>query len=70
MVIGVPLFAVIYAGIRATFNSKLAGKDLPTESKLYEKLAYIDDEGMHEFEDDKKKKVKKGKKDEISDTES
>ena len=71
MIIGVPLFAVIYAGIRAVFNKKLIKKNLPIESKQYEKLAYIDDEGLHEIENiPKKKRMKKEKDNEISNTES
>ena len=71
MIIGVPLFAVIYAGIRAVFNNKLIKKNLPIESKQYEKLAYIDDEGLHEIENiPKKKRMKKEKDNEISNTES
>lgn len=47
MIIGVPLFAVIYAGIRAFFNIKLQKKGLPIEAYRYEHVEYIDAEGFH-----------------------
>ena len=36
MVLGVPVFAVIYSYIRRGVNSRLAEKDLPTDTILYE----------------------------------
>ncbi len=48
MIIGVPIFAVIYAAIRSLVNSSLQKKNLPSETKRYENLDYIDGEGFHE----------------------
>ena len=48
MIVGVPLFAVIYAGIRAFFNIKLQKKGLPIEAYRYEHVEYIDQNGFHE----------------------
>ncbi len=48
MIIGVPIFAVIYAAIRSLVNTSLRKKDLPHETKKYENLDYIDQEGIHE----------------------
>ncbi|MGN0424594.1 MAG: AI-2E family transporter [Acetatifactor sp.] len=48
MIIGVPFFAVIYAGIRAFFNIKLQKKGLPIEAYRYEHVEYIDQNGFHE----------------------
>lgn len=45
MIIGVPIFAVIYAGIRSVVNTMLKKKDMPIESGKYEKVDYVDDEG-------------------------
>lgn len=42
MILGVPVFAVIFAFIKSTVESKLALKDLPTETPKYLKLLYID----------------------------
>lgn len=49
MIVGVPLFAVIYAAIKSVVNTALAKKELPIESKKYEKLEYVDDEGFHNY---------------------
>lgn len=48
MIIGVPLFAVIYAAIKSFVNTMLQKKKLPVESNVYEKLDYVDDAGFHE----------------------
>ncbi|MCM1386472.1 MAG: AI-2E family transporter [Bacillus sp. (in: Bacteria)] len=35
MVVGVPIFAVLYAGFKSLVNKKLAGKNLPVETQPY-----------------------------------
>ncbi len=42
MIAGVPVFAVIYAAIRAIINSLLAKKDLPTETTKYMDVGSIE----------------------------
>lgn len=54
MIIGVPIFAVIYAAIRSLVNTSLQKKNLPYETKKYENLDYIDEEGFHESIPEKK----------------
>lgn len=57
MIIGVPIFAVIYAFIKSVVESKLALKELPVETPKYLKLLYIDSESKEAVlfsEDDKK----------------
>lgn len=49
MIIGVPLFAVIYAALKSFINTMLQKKKLPIESNVYEKLDYVDDAGFHEY---------------------
>lgn len=46
MVIGVPVFAVIYAGIRAMTNRRLEEKSLPTDTSEYVVVRSIDENGM------------------------
>lgn len=49
MIIGVPIFAVIYAAIRSGVNLLLQKKDLPTDTKQYESLDFVDEDGrFHE----------------------
>ena len=43
MLIGVPLFAVIYATIKQFTNNRLEGKNLTTDSYAYRSVDYIDD---------------------------
>lgn len=45
MIIGVPIFAVIYAAIRSAINTLLKKKKLPTDGKQYEEVDYVDEEG-------------------------
>lgn len=49
MIIGVPIFAVIYAGIRSGLNILLSKKEMPTELEKYRDLDYVDEEGMHDM---------------------
>lgn len=49
MIVGVPIFAVIYAGIKSLVHTTLIKKQLPIETKLYEKLDYVDDAGFHDY---------------------
>lgn len=49
MIIGVPIFAVIYAGIKSLVHTTLVKKKLPIDTKLYERLDYIDDMGFHDY---------------------
>ena len=49
MVVGVPIFAVIYAAVKSLINTALQKKAMPTETKKYEALDFVDDEGFHEL---------------------
>lgn len=44
MILGVPIFAVIFAFIKSTVESRLALRELPVETPKYLKLLYIDSE--------------------------
>ena len=43
MVVGVPIFAVIYAGVKSVVNRLLRKKDLPTEIQPYMTVGQIDE---------------------------
>lgn len=45
MIVGVPLFAVIYATVRGLVNRSLKKKELPTEAELYLNMESIDECG-------------------------
>ena len=49
MFVGVPLFAVLYAGAKALVNKSLSAKNLPTDTQVYLKLQAVDVE-TKEFE--------------------
>lgn len=53
MIIGVPIMAVIYAGVRVAVNNALDRKKMPTESGKYERLEYVDENGFHEIQTEK-----------------
>lgn len=42
MFVGVPLFAVLYAGAKALVNRSLSAKNLPTDTDVYLKLQAVD----------------------------
>lgn len=47
MIVGVPIFAIIYTAIRSVIETRLGRKDLPAETAEYENVDYIDEEGFH-----------------------
>ena len=44
LIIGIPLFAVIYAIVRARVGARLENKGLPKDSNVYRKVAYVDED--------------------------
>ena len=43
MILGVPLFSILYSFINGLLKRRLKAKNLPEDSKDYEKLLYIDE---------------------------
>lgn len=58
MIIGVPLFAVIYAAIKSVIEMKLRKKNLPTDSEEYTYVCAIDDKGLHTYVPEGKQNTK------------
>lgn len=59
MIIGVPTFAVIYAVIKSYVYMNLKKKKIPTETDAFEKLEYVDDNGLQYSDSISKKKKRK-----------
>lgn len=59
MIIGVPLFAVIYAAIKSLVNTALKKKNMPEDIETYITLGSVDEEGIKEFIPDYKQKKAK-----------
>ncbi|MCM1090649.1 MAG: AI-2E family transporter [Butyrivibrio sp.] len=57
MIVGVPIFAVIYAAIKSVVNSALTKKALPQEITTYMTVESIDDDGFHEYIPEFKKNI-------------
>lgn len=73
MIVGVPIFAVLYAAVKSVTNTRLEKKKLPMGTKLYETIEYIDDKGIHHISAEGKEsrrttKDKDSKKDSKSDS--
>lgn len=47
MLIGVPLFGVVYYIIQMFINSRLEKKQLPSHSDYYDEMSYVDDNGTY-----------------------
>ena len=58
IVIGVPLFAVIYAAIKSIIETKLRKKDLPMETETYTYVCAIDEKGLHTYTPESKQNRK------------
>lgn len=59
LIIGIPLFAVVYAIIKARVSRRLDKKNLPSDSNFYRDIAYIDkDTGEYiKLEEPKRRKI-------------
>lgn len=63
MVVGVPIFAVLYAGFKAIVNKQLTKKQLPTETQPYLMVGAIEqDNSFTEYVPVKKKRKSSGNK--------
>ena len=45
MVVGVPIFAIFYAAVKALVNRSLNKKKLPLDTGLYHEVDYVDEQG-------------------------
>ena len=50
MIIGVPLFAIIYAAIKAFVNEALIKKNLSAKTDSYTDVECIDEDGVHKYD--------------------
>lgn len=50
MIIGVPVFAIIYAAIKAHVNEKLYRKEFKTKTEDYHNIECINDDGYHYYD--------------------
>ena len=62
MIIGVPIFAVIYAWIRQAVKSSLRKKDMPLETDRYMALEMVNENGITEFVPEYQKKIDERKR--------
>lgn len=58
MIIGVPLFAIIYAAIKSLVNEALIKKALPSKTDSYTNVECIDEDGIHIYDFINKRKEK------------
>lgn len=61
MVVGVPIFAVIYAGVKSLINTALMKKNLPRETSAYLAVGSVDEEGFHEYIPDFRRNIEEQK---------
>lgn len=47
MIVGVPIFAIIYAAVRSHVNSALIKKNMPIKGDIYENIECVDEAGIH-----------------------
>ena len=59
MAVGVPIFALIYAGIKRKLNTTLQAKGLQTDTKAYMYLDRIENNEMIELTEEKKRTARK-----------
>lgn len=59
MIVGVPIFAVIYAAIKSLVNTSLRKKNMPEETECYLQLGAVDTNGFHNYTPDYKRRNSK-----------
>lgn len=50
MIVGVPIFAIIYAAVRSYVNSALVKNKMPIKSSVYENIECVDEAGIHSID--------------------
>lgn len=61
MIVGVPIFAVIYAAVRSLINTALTKKELPRETSAYLTVESVDEDGFHEYIPEFRKSIEEQK---------
>lgn len=61
MIVGVPIFAIIYAAIRSYVNSALIKKNMPIKSSIYENIECVDEAGIHAMDNQERRKAIKAR---------
>ncbi len=61
MIVGVPIFAVLYAAAGSVLNSTLEKKSLPVDTERYERIDFVDELGIHDRQESSDRAVKKEK---------
>lgn len=57
MIVGVPIFAIIYAAVRSYVNSALIKKKMPIKGNVYENIECVDDAGIHVMDNLERRRV-------------
>lgn len=61
MIVGVPVFAVIYAAVKSLVNMALSRRNMPIATEDYLTVGSVDEEGFHEYIPEFKQNVKDSK---------
>lgn len=61
MIVGVPIFAIIYAAVRSYVNSALIKRNMPIQSEPYEDIECVDAAGIHTIDNLERRKMIKAK---------
>lgn len=61
MIVGVPIFAIIYAAVRSYVNSALVKKNMPIKGGVYENIECVDEAGIHTIDNLERRKLIKAK---------
>lgn len=57
MIVGVPIFAIIYAAVRSHVNSALIKKNMPIKSGIYENIECVDEAGIHIIDNQERRRL-------------
>ncbi len=61
MIVGVPIFAIIYTAVKSVVNSALIKKNMPIESDVYKDLECVDEAGIHSINNQERHRIIKAK---------
>lgn len=61
MIVGVPIFAIIYAAVKSIVNAALIKKNMPIENDVYKDLECVDEAGIHSINNQERRRIIKNR---------
>lgn len=61
MIVGVPIFAIIYAAVKSIVNASLIKKNMPIQNTIYQDIECVDEAGIHSLNSQERRRIIKAR---------